>query len=72
MWVNQTTFGMSLLYAQRLQPLNIEHRITPFAQTTVVLKNFAVGYFHVKFVRGKIFSSLGVSNELKTLPFIHC
>ena len=27
------------------------------------LEKFTDGYFHVKFVRGKIFSSLGVSNE---------
>ena len=27
------------------------------------LEKFTVGYFRVKFVRGKIFSSLGVSNE---------
>ena len=32
-------------------------------ETTVVWKKFTVGYFRVKFVRGKIFSSLGVSNE---------
>ena len=43
--------------------------------STVVWKKFTVGYFRVKFVRGKIFSSLGVSNEQKTLLFIlfiHC
>ena len=36
----------------------------PYIYTyTVVWKKFTVGYFHVKFVCGKIFSSLGVSNE---------
>ena len=30
---------------------------------TVVWEKFTVGYFCVKFVHGKIFSSLGVSNE---------
>ena len=34
-----------------------------YKQSTVVWKKFTVGYFHVKFVRGEIFSSLGVSNE---------
>ena len=30
---------------------------------TVVWEKFTVGYFHVKIVRGKIVSSLGVSDE---------
>ena len=30
---------------------------------TVVWENFTVGYFRVKIVRGKIFSSLGVFNK---------
>ena len=31
--------------------------------STVVWEKFTVGYFRVKIVRGKIFSSLGVSDE---------
>ena len=30
---------------------------------TVVWEKLTVGYFHVKIVRGKIFSSLGVSDK---------
>ena len=37
---------------------------------TVVRKKFAVGYYHVKFVRGKIFSSLGVCNKKHYFLFI--
>ena len=40
-----------------------------FKLYTVVWKKFTVEYFRVKFVCGKIFSSFGVSNEYKTLPF---
>ena len=32
-------------------------------EVTVIWKKFTVGYFRVKFVNGKIFLSLGVSNE---------
>ena len=42
---------------------NIFYSIHTNFQGTVVWKKFTVEYFHVKFVCGKIFSSLGVSNE---------
>ena len=41
----------------------VTYTVAIICSYTVVWEKFTVGYFHVKIVRGKIFLSLGVSDE---------
>ena len=59
------TFHLYSIKAQKMNSCGRQCKTIERAQQVIYRssKKFTVGYFHVKFVRGEIFLSLGVSNE---------